>query len=162
MFRFFIRSEFTDRLRVTCNMKSRICRGGARDLYRLLMKSDAMSQYIDKDSIQIVSGLGHTFIRVRDDEYNRFLYIDPTIAQFNSSFEGIFVGDEQDLFNIQTKQKGVSGYKLNMGNYLGPDYKEKKFGLPPLQIEKILMKTAVAGSRRRTIKKPKRIGIYYK
>jgi hypothetical protein len=153
LLRFFIRSEFTEDLRETCDMKSQVCRGGSADLYGLLMKSEATSQYMNKNKLQIVSGLGHTFIRFKDDEYKRFLYIDPTIAQFDPSFEGIFVGDEQDLYDIQKKQKYLTGYKLNINNYIEQPT-PKFFSLftkrkrPPLTIEKQLMNNALDDGRR--------------
>jgi hypothetical protein len=133
-------------------MKSQVCRGGSADLYGLLMKSEATSQYMNKNKLQIVSGLGHTFIRFKDDEYKRFLYIDPTIAQFDPSFEGIFVGDEQDLYDIQKKQKNLTGYKLNINNYIEPTPKIFSFFTkrkrPPLTIEKQLMNNALDDGRR--------------
>jgi hypothetical protein len=137
MLRYAIRDEFTTKLQETCNMKSRVCRGGSKDLYHLLVKSKSMGQYmnLDKDHLQIVSGLGHTFIRYKDDANNRFLYIDPTIAQFDPTFDGIFIGDEQDLRDIVENQKNVKGYKLNLGDYLGPSYEGKQYPLPPLKIE---------------------------
>lgn len=142
--RFFIRDEFTDKLIQTCNLKSRVCRGGARDLYKLLVKSRAVPQYmnIDRNHLQIISGLGHTFIRYKDDKHNRYLYIDPTIAQFDPTFDGIFVGDKEDLYAIAEKQKGQKGYKLDLGDYFGANYAEKKFPLPPLTIETALMNNA--------------------
>lgn len=153
--RYSIRDEFTEKLRQSCNMKSRVCRGGSRDLYKLLIKSKSMASEmnLDKEHLQIVSGMGHTFIRYKDEKYQRYLYIDPTIAQFNSTFDGIFVGDEKDLCNIVVKQKNLTGYKLNLGDYLGPDYEAKTFPLPPLKIESQMMEEcAKSGGTRRTKK----------
>lgn len=151
MLRYFIRDEFTPNLLKTCNMVSRRCRGGSSDLYKLLISSKSLPQYMNnpKDNLEIVSGLGHTFIRYRDIEYNRYLYIDPTIAQFYPSFEGIFVGDEQDLQNIvdeQTKTNKNRRYKLDIKDYIGsPDR-------PPLKIENTLMN----GGKSKTHKSMKR------
>jgi hypothetical protein len=151
MLRYFIRDEFTGKLSETCNMVSRKCRGGSSDLYKLLISSKSLPQYMNnpKDNLEIVSGLGHTFIRYRDTEYNRYLYIDPTIAQFYPKFEGIFVGDEKDLQNIVDEQAITNKnrrYKLDIKDYIGgPDR-------PPLKIENILMK----GGKRKTHKTMKR------
>lgn len=114
--RYWIRYEFTSRVAEKCNMKARQCRGGSSALYKLLVKSPSSYQYIktDKDHLQIVSGLGHTFIRYKDDEYNRFIYIDPTIAQFVPTFDGIFVGTVDELESL-TKAKGSS---LNIRDYV--------------------------------------------
>jgi hypothetical protein len=140
--RYTIRDLFTDKLSQTCNMKSRRCRGGSKDLYKLLIASNAMKQdmKLDRDHLQIVSGIGHTFIRYKDDKYDRYLYIDPTIAQFDPTFEGIFVGDEQDLRDITVKQKDMKGYKLDLSDYLGP----------PLTVENKLMNesSSSGGSRK--------------
>jgi hypothetical protein len=140
--RYTIRDLFTEKLSTTCNMKSRRCRGGSKDLYKLLVTSNAMKQdmNLDKDHLQIVSGIGHTFIRYKDDEFDRYLYIDPTIAQFDPTFEGIFVGDEQDLRNIADKQLNMKGYKLDLSDYLGP----------PLTVETKLMNesSSSGGSRK--------------
>ena len=153
--RYLIRDAFSERLKQTCNMKSRICRGGSRDLYTLLIKSKSMASEmnLDKEHLQIVSGMGHTFIRYKDDTYKRYLYIDPTIAQFDPTFDGIFVGDEKDLRNIVVKQKNLKGYKLNLGDYLGSDYEGAAFPLPPLKIEGQLMEECnKSGGTRRSKK----------
>ena len=138
--KYSIRDEFTTTLSQTCNMKSRRCRGGSQDLYKLMIKSKAMQNDInvDKEHLQIVSGIGHTFIRYKDDNYNRYIYIDPTIAQFDPTFQGIFVGDEADLRSIEEKQKNMKGYKLDISDYLGP----------PLTIERSMMN--VKGGTRKT------------
>jgi hypothetical protein len=105
-----------------------------------MIKSKAMQNDInvDKEHLQIVSGIGHTFIRYKDDNYNRYIYIDPTIAQFDPTFQGIFVGDEADLRSIEEKQKNMKGYKLDISDYLGP----------PLTIERSMMN--VKGGTRKT------------
>jgi len=144
--RYTIRDLFTDKLSQTCNMKSRRCRGGSKDLYKLLIASNAMKQdmNLDREHLQIVSGIGHTFIRYKDDKHNRYLYIDPTIAQFDSTFEGIFVGNEQDLRDITDKQKNMKGYKLDLSDYLGP----------PLTIEtKLMNESSSSGGTRRKLKR---------
>jgi hypothetical protein len=153
MLRYAIRDEFTNKLEDTCNIKSRVCRGGSKALYHLLIQSKSMGQYmnLDKDHLQIVSGMGHTFIRYKDDINNRYLYIDPTITQFDPTFDGIFIGDEQDLRAIAEKQKNMKGYKLNLGDYLGSLYEGKKYALPPLTIETAMM----AGGTRPIIKTKK-------
>ena len=152
MLRYFIRDEFTPRLLKTCNMKSRQCRGGSSDLYKLLITSPATGQYMktDPEHLQIVSGMGHTYIRYKDTESNppRFIYIDPTIAQFNATFEGIFVGTIEDLRTIANRQKNMRGYKLNLGDYLGANYKNSGYPLPPLIIEKQMMESARGGTRK--------------
>jgi len=153
--RFFIRDKFTDKLVQKCNIKSRECRGGSRELYKLLINSRATPQYMktDRDHLQIVSGIGHTFLRYKDDEFKRYLYIDPTIAQFEPSFDGIFVGDKEELYAMAKEQKDKKGYKLNLGDYLGPDYPEKKYPLPPLTIETYLMNNKGGTRRRRRTRK---------
>jgi len=137
--RYTIRDELTNKLSQTCNMKSRVCRGGSRDLYKLMINSKSIRQdmNLDKDHLQIVSGIGHTFIRYKDDMYNRYIYIDPTIAQFDPTFDGIFVGDESDLRSIADKQRAIKGYKLDLRDYLGP----------PLTIETSMM-NARGGNRK--------------
>ena len=140
LLRYSIRDEFTDQLIQTCNMKSRMCRGGSKDLYRILTGPTSYAkQYMNLDNLQIVSGLGHTFLRYWDDAFNRYLYIDPTLAQFNSTFEGIFVGDENDLRDIVKRQKNMKGYKLDIKDYVGP----------PLTIETNVMKSVSGASRKR-------------
>jgi hypothetical protein len=140
--RYTIRDLFTEKLSTTCNMKSRRCRGGSKDLYKLLVTSNAMKQdmNLDKDHLQIVSGIGHTFIRYKDDVFDRYIYIDPTIAQFDPTFQGIFIGDEQDLRDIADKQINMKGYKLDLSDYLGP----------PLTVENELMNesSSSGGSRK--------------
>jgi len=112
----------------------------------------------DSDHLQIVSGMGHTYIRYKYPESDppRYLYIDPTIAQFNSAFEGIFVGSIEDLGAIAEKQKNIKGYKLDLGDYLGSNYKAKR--LPPLEIDRRVMnevkkEAGIAGGRRKSTKK---------
>lgn len=100
---------------------------------------------LDKDHLQIVSGIGHTFIRYKDDKYNRYIYIDPTIAQFDPTFEGIFVGDEADLRSIADKQKGMKGYTLDLSDYLGP----------PLTVETSMMNTRGGTRKTRRSRKQK-------
>ena len=145
--RYTIRDEFTNKLSETCNMKSRRCRGGTNDLYKLIIASKSIRQdmNLDKEHLQIVSGIGHTFIRYRDDKYQRYIYIDPTIGQFVPRFEGIFVGDEADLRDIAIKQKNMRGYKLDLRDYLGP----------PLTVETKMMNDASLSGGTRKIKKYK-------
>ena len=142
MMRYWIRDEFTSRVAEQCNMKARQCRGGSSALYKLLKQSPSTYQYIntDKEHLQIVSGMGHTFIRYKDDEYNRFIYIDPTIAQFVPTFDGIFVGTADELVAL-TKTKGSS---LNIRDYV-EDPKYTRISYPPLTIEHSMM----AGTRRK-------------
>jgi hypothetical protein len=47
--------QFTETLKTTCNLKSRQCRGGSKDLYKLLIKSPSAYQYLktDEDHLQI-------------------------------------------------------------------------------------------------------------
>jgi hypothetical protein len=145
MLRYYIRDEFTDKLKETCNIRTRMCRGGSRELYRLLVNSRSASQYLekmDKDHLQIVSGLGHTFIRYKDDKYGRYIYIDPTISQFLPSFDGIFVGTREELEQL-TKLPRSS---VNITNYV-EDPKWTRKTHPPLTIENSLM---VTGGRRKT------------
>lgn len=113
----FIRSEFTDELKKTCNLKSRQCRGGSKDLYSLLVLSEKTPKVLDISKLQIISGLGHTFIRYEDSPGD-FIYIDPTIGQFDPDFDGIFIGDKYDLYAIVKKQLNKKGYKLNITNYI--------------------------------------------
>ncbi len=145
LIRFYIRDEFTDKLKEKCNIRKRECRGGSRELYRLLINSKSAHQYLqnmDKDHLQIVSGLGHTFIRYKDDNFGRYIYIDPTIAQFVPSFDGIFVGTENELYELM-KQPGT----LNIKNYI-EDPKWTRRTHPPLTIEHTMMLTGGSGSKR--------------
>jgi hypothetical protein len=102
-------------------------------------------EWMNTDKLQIVSGIGHTFLRYHDD--NQFIYIDPTIGQFVPSFDGIFVGDEQDLRDLAKSEP-----KLDLGDYLGSVYKDSKYPLPPLSIETVSMemlkKSGLKGGRR--------------
>jgi len=129
-----------------CNSKARVCRGGSRELYKLIYTYPRIKEeWMNTDNLQIVSGLGHTFLRYNNGE--KFIYIDPTIGQFIPSFEGIFVGDEKDL-----RELAASEGRLDLADYLGPAYEGKKYPLPPLRIETELMKeiqTSVRGGRRR-------------
>lgn len=152
MLRYWIRDMFTAQVSEQCNMKARQCRGGSSALYKLLVKSPSTQQYIqtDKDHLQIVSGLGHTYIRYKDDEYNRYIFIDPTIAQFIPSFDGIFVGTADELVTL-SKTKGSS---LNIRDYI-EDKKWTGVTYPPVTIEHTMM----AGTRRKkrsTLKRKKR------
>jgi hypothetical protein len=141
-----IRSDFSDKM--TCDMKSRSCRGGSRELYKLIVQSTPTYMKTDPDHLQIISGLRHTFIRYKDDEFNRFLYIDPTIGQFDASFDGIFVGDQEDLAVIAEKTK-AQRYKLGLN-----DYTEKYVG-QFLSVEKRLMELNSKKSRARKSKSRK-------
>jgi hypothetical protein len=111
-----IRSDFSDKM--TCDMKSKLCIGGSRELYKLIVESTPTYMKTDPNHLQIISGIRHTFIRYKDDEFNRFLYIDPTIGQFDASFDGIFVGDQEDLAIIAERTKGQR-YKLDLSDYVG-------------------------------------------
>ena len=53
--KYWLRDEFTETLKTTCNLKSRQCRGGSKDLYKLLIKSPSAYQYLktDEDHLQI-------------------------------------------------------------------------------------------------------------
>ncbi len=137
-----IRSDFSDKM--TCDMKSRSCRGGSRELYKLIVESASHYMKTDPDHLQIISGMGHTFIRYKDDEFNRFLYIDPTIGQFDASFDGIFVGDLEDLAVIAEKTK-AQRYKLDLSDYVG------QF----LSVERQLMKRKSRKSRKSKSRKSK-------
>lgn len=113
----FIQNEFTTKLRKTCNLKASHCRGGSSDLYKLLIHSKDAEKYmkITPEYLQIISGLGHTFIRYADKPESKtpyYVYIDPTIGQFVPTFDGIFVGDADDLREIA---------KSNAGEYLQLD-----------------------------------------
>ncbi len=140
----FIRSKFTDELKKTCDLNSRTCRGTSYELYKQMIKSEETPKYmeIDYDHLQIISGMGHTFIRYNNGtkEQPEYIYIDPTIGQFNiPDFEGIFIGDEADLREIASRQENIPGYKLDLGDFLGPRYEGNKYRVPPLRIDTILM-----------------------
>jgi len=150
--RHFIRDTFGSdpELKGICNSKERKCRGGSERLYELMYKFPRIKEeWMNTDKLLIVSGIGHTFLRYYDDK--RFIYIDPTIGQFVPSFDGIFVGDEQDLRDLAKSEP-----KLDLGDYLGPDYEGKKYPLPPLSIETVsmerLQKSGLKGGRRRSKK----------
>ena len=142
MIRYWIRDEFTDKLKESCNIRTRQCRGGSKDLYSLILKSPSTYQYLktDKDHLQIVSGLGHTFIRYKDDVFDRYMYIDPTIAQFVPSFDGIFVGTEAELYELIKEPKST----LNITDYI-EDSKWTGKTHPPLTIEHKLMIQSAGG-----------------
>jgi hypothetical protein len=146
MLRFWIRDDFTSKVAETCNMKARQCRGGSKTLYKLLVKSPATHQYMltDKDHLQIVSGMGHTFIRYKDDANERYLYIDPTIAQFVPTFDGIFVGTGDELKELAKAPKS----RLDITDYIeDPQWTHKT--TPPLTIEYDMMASAGGKTRRR-------------
>lgn len=145
LLKYSIRDEFSDKM--TCDMKSKVCRGGSKELYRLIVTSRASPQYMktDPEHLQIISGIGHTFIRYKDDAFNHFLYIDPTIGQFDSSFDGIFVGDESDLRVIAEKTK-AQRYKLDIQDYIGPY----------LSVERQMMKDAHEVNKSRKSRKSKK------
>ena len=133
--RYWIRDAFTDKVKEKCNIRARHCRGGSSELFHLLKESPATHQYLDGDKLQIVSGLGHTFIRYKDDEFGRFIYIDPTIAQFVPSFDGIFVGTADELRELVKEP----GSRLNIKNYV-ENASYTGISLPPLTIETNLMR----------------------
>jgi len=147
LMRYWIRDEFTSGVKEKCNIRARQCRGGSKALYDLLVKSPSSHQYIntDKEHLQIVSGMGHTFIRYKDDEYNQYIYIDPTIAQFVPTFDGIFVGSSNELKAL-SEQKGST---LNIRDYV-EDPKWTNVTYPPLTIENTMMS---GGRRRRKTRK---------
>jgi hypothetical protein len=152
LLRYWIRDEFTGRVAAQCNMKGRQCRGGSTALYKLLVQSPSSRQYIntDKDHLQIVSGMGHTFIRYKDDANKQYIYIDPTIAQFVPVFDGIFVGSAEELFALSQ----TAGSKLNITDYV-EDPRWTGVSHPPLTIETQMMS---AGKRRRkTLKRARRM-----
>lgn len=153
MIRYWIRDEFTDKLKESCNIRTRQCRGGSKDLYSLIVKSPSTYQYLktDKDHLQIVSGLGHTFIRYKDDAFDRYIYIDPTIAQFVPSFDGIFVGTEAEIYELIKEPKST----LDITDYIeDPKWTGKTH--PPLTIEHQLM-LQTAGTLRSVRKRRKHI-----
>ena len=131
LMRYWIRDEFTSGVQQKCNMRARQCRGGSKALYDLIVKSPSSYQYLntDKEHLQIVSGMGHTFIRYKDDENKQYIYIDPTIAQFVPTFDGIFVGSSDELKAL-SEQKGST---LNIRDYVA------NIHYPPLTIEKNMM-----------------------
>jgi hypothetical protein len=142
LLRYWLRDEFTERVAEACNMKARHCRGGSKVLYELIIKSPATYQYMktDRDHLQVLSGLGHTFIRYKDDKHGRYIYIDPTIAQFIPTFDGIFVGTAEELMAL------APGSRLDIKDYIeDPKWTGKTH--PPLTLENTLMK---AGRRRLT------------
>ena len=137
LLRYWLRDEFTGRVAAACNMSARHCRGGSKILYDLILKSPATYQYMktDKDHLQVLSGLGHTFIRYKDDKHGRYIYIDPTIAQFVPSFDGIFVGTAEELMTLTAEP----GSRLNITDYIeDPKWTGKTH--PPLTLENTLMK----------------------
>ncbi len=137
----WIQSTFTRTLRQSCNLKQRVCRGASKDLYKLIVKHpDApLLLKLDTEHLQIISGMGHTYIRYKDDLFNRFIYIDPTIGQFIPSFDGIFIGTEEELQKLAKESSN-----LNIRNYLGG----KDYPLPRLEVS--LMKLRKSRKSRRT------------
>jgi hypothetical protein len=148
LMRYWIRDEFTSKVAEICNMKARQCRGGSTSLYKLILKSPATYQYLltDKDHLQIVSGMGHTFIRYQDDENDRYIYIDPTIAQF-VPFDGIFVGTGAELKALANAQ----GSRLDITDYIeDPSWTRKS--VPPLKVEYEMMAGAIGGRKTRKVR----------
>lgn len=141
-----IRRDFSDKM--TCDMKSKLCTLASKQLYKVIVESTPTYMKTDRQHLQIISGLRHTFIRYKDDEFNRFLYIDPTIGQFDASFEGIFVGDLEDLSVIFEKTK-AQRYKLALN-----DYTEKYLG-QFLSVDKRLMNLKSRKSKSRKSKSRK-------
>ncbi len=147
LLREWIQSTFTEQLRKTCNLKARMCRGGSKDLYQLLIKNPQTSTFLskDKDHLQILSGLGHTFLRYKDDRFQRYIYIDPTIGQFVPSLNEIFVGTEEELENLSRRNNSM----LDIKNYIErPEWTGKS--LPPLRLENAMMKQRRSRKSRRT------------
>jgi len=139
-----------------CNSKDRVCRGGSRALYNRIISFKGINEWMDTNKLQIISGLGHTFLRYYDEPHKQYIYIDSTIGQFVPLFDGIFVGDEKDL-----RELAKVNPKLNLGDYLGSDYEDKKDPLPPLTIETQMMneekhKLGIAGGRRKRTRRHKR------
>jgi hypothetical protein len=152
LLKYWLRDEFTTKLKTTCDLKSRQCRGGSKDLYKLLIQSPSAYQYLktDKEHLQIVSGLGHTFIRFKDDTHDRFIYIDPTIAQFVPTFDGIFIGTAADLESLTKEPRST----LDITDYIeDPRWTGKTH--PPLTIEYGLM-AGGRRSRRHTLRKQRK------
>jgi len=146
--RYWIRDEFTGSLSTQCNIRARQCRGGSSLLYKLLVSSPSSYQYIrtDKDNLQIVSGMGHTFIRYKDLENQQYIYIDPTIAQFIPSFDGIFVGSANELLSMDRTR--MPGSQLDVKDYV-EDPQWTGVTYPPLTIESGLMS---GGRRKKRVK----------
>jgi hypothetical protein len=157
--RYFIRDAFGSdpEIKEMCNSKTRVCRGGSRALYNRIISSKGIDEWMDTKNLQIISGLGHTFLRYYDEPHKQYIYIDSTIGQFVPSYDGIFVGDEKDLRELTLTPKS----RLDLGDYLGPDYEGKKYPLPPLIIETQMMneekrKLGTAGGRRKRTRRHKR------
>lgn len=148
--RYWIRDEFTGVLSTQCNIRARQCRGGSNILYRLLVSSPSSYQYIrtDRDNLQIVSGMGHTFIRYKDLENQQYIYIDPTIAQFVPSFDGIFIGSANELFSMDRTR--MPGSQLDIKDYV-EDPQWTGVSRPPLTIE-----TGMMSGGRKKLKKSRR------
>lgn len=147
LLRLWIQSTFTEQLQKVCNLKSRMCRGGSKELYKLLINHPETSRFLlrDKDHLQIISGLGHTFIRYKDDLYQRYIYIDPTIGQFVPSFNDIFVGTEKELEELSK----VNRSQLNIKDYVEkPEWTGKTH--PPLRLENAMMKQRKSRKSRKT------------
>jgi len=71
----------------------------SKNVYNYIIKSITLkgSSYLDKSKLQIISSGEHFFIRYLDTYLRKTLYIDPNIQKYAPSFDGIFVGYEDDL-----------------------------------------------------------------
>jgi hypothetical protein len=157
LLRYFIRDTFgsSPELKEMCNSKKRVCRGGSIELYTLILRSKGIRDWLDPDNVEIVSGMGHTFLRYKDNTYSRFIYMDPTIGQFIPSFDGIFIGDEKDLKDLAASPPPNT---LDLKDYLGP-LATTNGKWPPLKIETNQMKyikEKIGGGRRKSTERRKR------
>lgn len=131
----FIRDTFTEQLYLDNNIKpditpyDRNCRGASQKLYKLILdyskkNPDSIQiKNINIDSLEIVSGMAHTFVRGKSiSQPGVYFYIDPTIAQFIPELQeeykkveeskkgeefkkGIFVGSVESLIGLTMKYK---------------------------------------------------------
>ena len=125
--------------RITCS-KNRECRGGSRDLYRLLRDSPDKPPGFDLSKLNIWTGGAHTFLRY-DDPALGAVYIDPTFSQIDINFGGTFVGTLEEL---KIAFANRTSHHIDMTDFTGNDTYPG-----PLKKETELMKGGKRKTRRR-------------
>jgi len=145
-FKNFVQSTFSTSLYKNYTPYDRNCRGASKELYKLMLLYAKQYPHLFNwiSSLDIVSGMAHTFLRgTLSTQPGAYFYIDPTIAQFIPNFkEGIFVGSEQTLRQLAM---------LNGRNDILNDYIATPGNYPP-QVDTQLMnqvKTQIGGIKRK-------------
>ena len=106
------------------NTKCDHCNGASFELYKKIVKSDELKQYIRE--IFIFSGSSHTFICCKLNlSSDVFIYIDPTIDQpFYTSSTNVFVGTFRNLLQHYRIDETYNLRGTNSKNYPHQKYKD--------------------------------------